>query len=139
MKTITPTPLAVLAGTLLLGALTPLAGGFDTFADEDRSSELSGEPVQQRYQFNTPTTVTYDRDSLGNGAAGARGYVADMGNHEIKVLNLNGALVGRLDDNDQTLAADSPASSVPEVRAPLGIAFLSASEADDDRLAGLYV
>lgn len=139
MKTITPTPLAVLAGTLLLGALTPLAGGFDTFADEDRSAELSGEPVQQRYQFNTPTTVTYDRDSLGNGAAGARVYVADMGNHEIKVLNLNGALVGRLDDNDQTLAADSPASSVPEVRAPLGIAFLSASEADDDRLAGLYV
>lgn len=69
MKRITPTPLAALAGALLLGALSPLATGFDTFADEDRSSQLSGEPVQQRYQFNTPTTVTYDRDSLGQGAA----------------------------------------------------------------------
>lgn len=133
-----------LAGALLLGALPfttlPLAAGaFDTFADEDRSAELSGEPVQQRYQFNTPTTVTYDRDSLSGGASGARVYVADMGNHEIKVLNLNGALVGRLDDADTTLAADSPATAVPEIRAPLGIAFLSKSEADDDRLAGLYV
>ena len=132
-----------LAGALLLGALPltiPLtAGAFDTFADEDRSAELSGEPVQQRYQFNTPTTVTYDRDSLSGGASGARVYVADMGNHEIKVLNLNGALVGRLDDADTTLAGDSPAASVPEIRAPLGIAFLSESEADDDRLAGLYV
>ena len=95
--------------------------------------------MQQRYQFNTPTTVTYDRDSLSGGASGARVYVADMGNHEIKVLNLNGALVGRLDDADTTLAADSPAASVPDIRAPLGIAFLSKSEADDDRLAGLYV
>ena len=139
MKTQKPTPLALLAGALLMGALPPTAGAFQTFADEDRSSELTGEPVQQRYQFNTPTTVTYDRDSLSQGASGTRVYVADMGNHEIKVLNLNGALTGRLDDADQTLAADSPASAVPEIRAPLGIAFLSASEADDDRLAGLYV
>ena len=65
MKTITPTPLAALAGALLLGALPPLAGGFDTFADEDRSAELSGEPVQQRYQFNTPTTaVSYTHLTL---------------------------------------------------------------------------
>ena len=139
MKIQKMTPLALLAGAVLMGALPPTAGAFQTFADEDRSAQLSGEPAQQRYQFNTPTTVTYDRDSLSQGASDTRVYVADMGNHEIKVLNLNGALTGRLDDADQTLAADSPASAVPEIRAPLGIAFLSASEADDDRLAGLYV
>ena len=139
MKIQKMTPLALLAGAVLMGALPPTAGAFQTFADEDRSAQLSGEPVQQRYQFSTPTTVTYDRASLSQGASDTRVYVADMGNHEIKVLNLNGALTGRLDDADQTLATDSPASTVPEIRAPLGIAFLSASEADDDRLAGLYV
>ncbi|WP_237057372.1 NHL repeat-containing protein [Microbulbifer sediminum] len=124
---------------MIIGAQPLAAGAFITFADEDRSAELTGEPAHQRYQFNTPTTVTYDRDTLAQGAAGARVYVADMGNHEIKVLNLNGALVGTLDDADMALAPDSPASSVPDIRAPLGLAFLSKSEAADDRLAGLYV
>jgi len=126
-------------GAALFGALPLGAAAFDTFADEDRSTELTGEPARQSYQFNTPTTVTYDRDSLSNGSSSARVYVADMGNHEIKVLNLDGALTGRLNDADQTLAADSPATAVPDIRAPLGIAFLSVSEAQDDRLAGLYV
>lgn len=123
----------------LIGVLPVNALALQTFADEDRSAELSSKVVHQRYQFNTPTTVTYDRDSLAQGASGARVYVADMGNHVIRVLNLNGQLTGTLDDADQTLAADSPASAVPDIRAPLGIAFLSASEAQDDRLAGLYV
>ncbi|MBB1486682.1 NHL repeat-containing protein [Oceanospirillum sediminis] len=112
---------------------------FQTFADEDRSADLVNEVVHQQYQFNTPTTVTYDKDTLSGGASGARVYVADMGNHIIRVLNLNGAITGVLDDNDQTLASDSPATSVPDIKAPLGIVFLSESEADDDRLAGLYV
>ncbi|MCW8126219.1 NHL repeat-containing protein [Microbulbifer halophilus] len=133
------TILSRLGQAVLIGALPLSAAAFETFADEDRSAELSGEPAHQQYQFNTPTTVSYDRDTLSQGAAGTRVYVADMGNHEIKVLNLDGALIGTLDDADQALAPDSPASSVPEIRAPLGIAFLSASEADDDRLAGLYV
>lgn len=132
--------LSYLAWSVVLGATVPSpAGAFTTFADENRSAELSGEVAHQRYQFNTPTTVTYDRDSLAQGASGTRVYVADMGNHRIQVLNLNGALTGTLDDADQTLAADSPASAVPDIRAPLGIAFLSESEAQDDRLAGLYV
>ncbi|WP_346838012.1 NHL repeat-containing protein [Microbulbifer sp. SAOS-129_SWC] len=133
------TPLRGLGLAMLIGAQPLTATAAVTFADEDRSAELSGEPAQQQYQFNTPTTITYDRDTLAQGAASTRVYVADMGNHEIKVLNLNGALIGTLDDADQTLAADSPAASVPDIRAPLGIAFLSRSEADDDRLAGLYV
>ncbi|MCE7524984.1 NHL repeat-containing protein [Alloalcanivorax xenomutans] len=123
----------------LISALPLSASAFQTFADEDRSAELSSEPAHQRYQFNTPTTVTYDRDTVALGAAQTRVYVADMGDYKIRVLNLNGASIGTLDDADQTLAADSPASAVPDIRAPLGIAFLSKSEADDDRLAGLYV
>src|SRR5690606_6313555 len=123
----------------LISALPLSASAFQTFADEDRSAELSSEPAHQRYQFNTPTTVTYDRDTVALGAAQTRVYVADMGDYKIRVLNLNGAAIGTLDDADQTLAADSPASTVPDIRAPLGIAFLSKSEADDDRLAGLYV
>ncbi|WP_101675224.1 NHL repeat-containing protein [Alloalcanivorax mobilis] len=126
-------------GVFLLSGMPIAASAFDTFADEDRSAELSGEVAHQRYQFNTPTTVTYDRDTVSLGASSARVYVADMGNHRVQVLNLNGQLTGTLDDADQTLAADSPASAVPDIRAPLGIAFLSASEAEDDRLAGLYV
>jgi len=117
----------------------PLLHAAQTFADEDRSAELLNQPAHQRYQFNTPTTVTYDRDSLGMGAANARVYVADMGSHRIRVLDLDGASIGMLDDADQTLAADSPASAVPVIHAPLGIAFLSHSEALDSRLAGLYV
>lgn len=110
-----------------------------TFADEDRSAELASQPAHQQYQFNTPTTVTYDMDTLGSTPAAARIYVADMGNHRIQVLNLDGGVIGTLDDSTQTLAADSPANAVPEIRAPLGIAFLSTSEAEDNRLAGLYV
>ncbi len=123
----------------LLAGFPALAPAFITFADEDRSAELASEPVHQRYQFNTPTTVTYDMDTLGTNPANVRVYVADMGNHEIQVLNLNGQRIGALNDSTQSLAADSPHASVPEIRAPLGIAFLSESEADDNRLAGLYV
>lgn len=132
----------LLPGILLgwLVCVLPLqAAAFQTFADEDRSAELTGEPAHQQYQFNTPTTVTYDRDTISQGSSAGRVYVADMGNHEIKVMNLDGALIGELDDADQTLAGDSPKASVPQIRAPLGIAFLSESEAQDDRLAGLYV
>jgi len=118
---------------------SPLLHAVQTFADEDRSAQLAGQPVHQRYQFNTPTTVTYDRDSIGTGAANARVYVADMGSHRIRVLDLNGQSIGMLDDADQMLAADSPATTVPAIQAPLGIAFLSQSEAQDMRLAGLYV
>lgn len=127
------------AATLL--ALAPLAPpqAAQIFADEDRSAELAGQPAHQRYQFNSPTTVTYDRDTLAQGRAGARVYVADMGSHRIRVLDLDGRTLGMLDDADQALAPDSPASAVPQIRAPLGIAFLSRSEAVDDRLAGLYV
>ena len=113
--------------------------GVVTFADEDRSSELSGEPANQKYQFSSPTSVTYDRDSIGAGASGSRVYVADVGNHLVRVLNLEGAEIGRLDPASVQLAPDSPESAVPTLAAPLGIAFLSAAEADDDRLAGLYV
>ncbi len=134
-------PAVSLSICLMLGliVISPKVYSFQTFADEDRSSELTNEVIHQQYQFNTPTTVTYDKDSLGSGASNTRVYVADMGNHIIRVLNLNGALTGVLDDLDQTLASDSPETSVPDIRAPLGIAFLSVSEADDDRLAGLYV
>jgi len=118
---------------------SPLLQATQTFADEDRSTELINQPAHQRYQFNTPTTVTYDRDTLGMGEAHARIYVADMGNHRIRVLDLNGVSVGILDDADQTLATDSPVSAVPAIQAPLGIAFLSHSEALDSRLAGLYI
>lgn len=125
---------------VLLGILLSLeVSAFQTFADEDRSTELASNPAHQRYQFNTPTTVTYDRDALSGSASEARVYVADMGNHQIQVLDLNGREIGKLDDTDQLLASDSPKSAVPSIMAPLGIAFLSASEANDDRLAGLYV
>lgn len=112
---------------------------FQTFADEDRSADLVSQPAHQRYQFNTPTTATYDKSSMGGGAANARVYVADMGNHRVVVLNLNGQKIGLLDAADTLRAADSPATAVPAIRAPLGIAFLSRSEAVDSRLAGLYV
>ncbi|MCP1711737.1 acyl-CoA synthetase (AMP-forming)/AMP-acid ligase II [Kerstersia gyiorum] len=124
-------------GALLLPGLP--AHAFQTFADEDRSADLLGESAHQRYQFNTPTTVTYDPDTLGSNPAEARIYVADMGNHRIQVLDLSGRSIGTLDDADTLLASDSPASSVPGIQAPLGIAFLSRSEAEDERLAGLYV
>ncbi|MCH4272065.1 NHL repeat-containing protein [Kerstersia gyiorum] len=124
-------------GALLLPGLP--AHAFQTFADEDRSADLLGESAHQRYQFNTPTTVTYDPDTLGSNPAEARIYVADMGNHRIQVLDLSGRSIGMLDDADTLLASDSPASSVPGIQAPLGIAFLSRSEAEDERLAGLYV
>lgn len=121
-------------------AVAPVsAQAFTTFADEDRSAELVSQPAHQRYQFNTPTTATYDRDSIQQGSTEGRVYVADMGAHRIRVLDLAGRLIGDLDDSDQTLAADSPASAVPQIMAPLGIAFLARSEADDERLAGLYV
>jgi len=113
--------------------------GVVTFADEDRSGELSGEPANQKYQFSSPTSVAYDRDSIGAGASGSRVYVADVGNHLVRVLDLEGAEIGRLDAGSVQLAPDSPESAVPTLSAPLGIAFLSAAEADDDRLAGLYV
>jgi len=115
------------------------ARAFLTFADEDRSGELAGEPAHQRYQFNTPTTVTYDRDTLSADPATARVYVADVGHYKIRVLDLDGALVGELDDRDTLLDPDSPETAAPTISAPLGIYFLSKSEAQDDRLAGLYV
>ena len=132
---------ALLAATLATQAqadpVTP--AGVVTFADGDRSSELSGEPAHQKYQFSSPTSVTYDRDSVGAGQSDARVYVADVGNHLVRVLDLAGAEIGRLDAGSVQLAPDSPESSVPTLAAPLGIAFLSTAEADDDRLAGLYV
>lgn len=128
-----------ITGTLL-GVLLSLDGlAFQTFADEDRSADLSTRPAHQKYQFNTPTTVTYDRDTLSGTASQARVYVADMGNHRIQVLGLDGQQTGQLDDADQLIASDSPKTTVPSIQAPLGIAFLSASEAQDVRLAGLYV
>lgn len=128
-----------ISGTLLGALLAVEVLAFQSFADEDRSNELGSEPAHQQYQFNTPTTVTYDRDALTGVASEARVYVADMGNHRIQVLDLNGRQIGMLDDADQLLASDSPKAIVPSIQAPLGIAFLSASEAQDDRLAGLYV
>lgn len=128
---------ALIFSALLLPALP--AQALQTFADEERNGELLGEVAHQRYQFNTPTTVTYDPDTLGDNAAHARVYVADMGNHRIQVLDLDGRSIGMLDDADTLLADDSPATVVPSIQAPLGIAFLSRSEADDERLAGLYV
>jgi len=110
-----------------------------TFADGDRSAELAGEVPRQRYQFSSPTTVTYDRDTITGDPTTARVYVADVGNHIVRVLDLRGREIGRLDDGDTALAADSPAAAVPRITAPLGITFLSRGEAVDDRLAGLYV
>ncbi|MDC8757175.1 NHL repeat-containing protein [Janthinobacterium fluminis] len=127
------------AGLLSGLALASTAQATQTFADEDRSAELASQPPHQRYQFNSPTTVTYDKSSIGAGAAGARVYVADMGNDRVVVLNLNGQKIGVLDAADTLRAADSPAAAVAPIKAPLGIAFLSASEALDPRLAGLYV
>ncbi|MBI3523026.1 MAG: hypothetical protein HY066_00645 [Betaproteobacteria bacterium] len=125
---------------LLVGlTLTQSSQAQQTFADEDRTAELASQPVHQRYQFNTPTTVTYDKNSISGGAAATRVYVADMGNHRIVVTNLNGQKIGTLDAADTLRAADSPASSAPQIKAPLGIYFLSQSEAVDSRLAGLYV
>lgn len=118
---------------------TARAATVATFADEDRSSELTGEAVNQRYQFDSPTTVTTDKDSVTGDPAKARVYVADMGAHVIRVLDLSGKMIAKLDDGTATLAPDSPATSVPKITAPLGISFLSKSEAADDRLAGLYV
>lgn len=110
-----------------------------TFADEDRSSDLSGQAAHQRYQFNSPTTVTYDRDTLGGSGSAARVYVADMGNTAVRVLDLDGRLIGSLTSSGATVDPSSPHASAPTIKAPLGIAYLSASEADDPRLAGLYV
>lgn len=118
---------------------TATATGFTTFGDEDRSAELAAEVVYQRYQFNTPTTVTYDQDTLTSNPATARIYVADVGNYKIRVFDLFGRQIGQLDDQDTLRAADSPATSTPQIKAPLGIYFLSKAEALDDRLAGLYV
>ena len=132
----------LLASAALILALvlpTPRALAFVTFADEDRTAELAAQPAHLRYQFNTPTTVTYDRDSLRQGSSTGRIYVADMGSHRIRVLNLAGHLIGHLDDNDTAVAADSPAAAAPAIKAPLGIAFVAASEVADPRLAGLYV
>ena len=131
--------LAGAALALTLAAPAPRAQAFSTFADEDRAPELASQPAHLRYQFNTPTTVTYDRDSLVQGSTSGRIYVADMGAHRIRVLDLSGRLIGNLDDADTTLAADSPAAAAPQITAPLGIAFVARSEVDDDRLAGLYV
>lgn len=130
---------ARVGSTLVAAMLSIDCLAFQTFADEDRSPELASQPPHQQFQFNTPTTVTYDQDSLTGAADQARVYVADMGNHRIQVLDLDGQQIGRLDDQDQVIADDSPHSSVPSIQAPLGIAFLSRSEAQDDRLAGLYV
>ncbi|HEX5515146.1 MAG TPA: NHL repeat-containing protein, partial [Gammaproteobacteria bacterium] len=124
---------------LPLVASVSSALAFTTFADEDRSAELAAQPLHQRYQFSSPTTVTYDRDSIKQGSTAGRVYVADMGAYRIRVLDLAGRLIGELNDADQLLAPDSPAAMVPQIKAPLGIAFLSASEAVDQRLAGLYV
>lgn len=128
-------PLALLCG-LLLGQA---AQAVQTFADEDRSAELVNQPVQQRYQFNSPTTVTYDKSTMGGAPSAVRVYVADMGNDRVVVLDLDGRKTGVLDAADTLLASDSPAASVPPIMAPLGIAFLSKNEALDARLAGLYV
>ncbi len=132
--------LLVLLGTLLPSAAPATANtGFISFADEDRSAELANKVPHQRYQFNTPTTVTYDKDTLTANPTTARVYVADVGNFRVRVFNLNGQVIGTLNDQDTLRAADSPAAQVPQIRSPLGIYFLSASEANDDRLAGLYV
>ncbi|MEU8796325.1 NHL repeat-containing protein [Spirillospora sp. NPDC048819] len=133
---------ALLAAPVLTAALLAAPAEAETvitFADEDRGAELTGEVPHQRYQFNTPTTVTTDRDSVTGDPADARVYVADMGNHIIRVHDMDGRAIGALDDGDTALAPDSPAASVPEIAAPIGLYFLSKGEAADDRLAGLYV
>jgi hypothetical protein len=132
-------PALCMGAVVLSSLLATNALAFQTFGDGDRSSELTTEADHQQYQFNTPTTVTYDPDSLTGNASQARVYAADMGNHRIQVLDLDGKQIGRLDDVDQLIASDSPHSAVPAIQAPLGIAYLSLSEAQDDRLAGLYV
>ncbi len=135
----------VVLALFLLGVFSnpgtiPAAGsGFITFADEDRSGELTAEVPHQRYQFNTPTTVTYDKDTLTTDPSAARVYVADVGDYKIRVFNLNGELIGELNDQDTLIDPGSTATKVPTIEAPLGIYFLSKGEADDDRLAGLYV
>src|SRR5690554_8151439 len=105
-----------ISGTLLGAVLALEALGFQTFADEDRSNELGSGPAHQQYQFNTPTTVTYDRDALTGVASEARVYVADMGNHRVQVLDLNGRQIGLLNDADQLLASDSPKARSEERR-----------------------
>lgn len=136
------TVIAAVVGAVGVGpalADPPPPSGVLTFADEDRSSELSGEVARQRYQFSSPTTVTYDRDTMAGAAADARVYVADVGNHLVRVLDMNGRQVGALESDGAVLDPGSPHASVPVITAPLGAAYLSAGEADDDRLAGLYV
>lgn len=141
------TPALLAAAVLLLLTASLAAPGsrpaaepnWITFADEDRSAELAGEVPHQQYQFNTPTTVTYDKDTLTADPSTARVYVADVGHYKIRVFDLTGRLIGELNDQDTLLDPESPASQVPTITAPLGIYFLSRSEADDDRLAGLYV
>ncbi|GAB3020534.1 hypothetical protein GCM10011376_23290 [Nocardioides flavus (ex Wang et al. 2016)] len=125
-------------GTVAVADPAPPAGVV-AFADEDRSSSLTGEVPRQRYQFSSPTTVTYDRDTMTGAPSAARVYVADVGNHVVRVLDLDGRQVGALESDGASLDPASPHGSVPVITAPLGIAFLSKTEADDDRLAGLYV
>lgn len=134
----------IVASIALLGGSIGTAGADSdadvlTFADEDRSSELTNEPAHQRYQFSSPTTVTFDRNSISSSADSARVYVADMGQHVIRVLDLDGRQIGQLDETTAMLDPASPATAVPPITAPLGLAFLSESEADDPRHAGLYV
>lgn len=125
-------------GTAATADPAPPAGVL-AFADDDRSSSLAGEVPHQRYQFSSPTTVTYDRDTMTGAASAARVYVADVGNHQVRVLDLTGRQIGLLEADGATLDPSSPHGYVPTITAPLGIAYLSKSEADDDRLAGLYV
>lgn len=84
-----------------------------TFADEDRSSEIGGEAAHQRYQFSSPTTVTYDQDTIGSSGDSARVYVADVGQHVVRVLDMEGRQIGQLDEMTAQLDPASPATDIP--------------------------
>ncbi len=72
-----------------------------TFGDEDRFAELINKVANRQYQFNTSTTITYDKNTIIQDPTTARIYAADAGNHEIRIFDLNGKLIGEL--NDDTL------------------------------------
>ncbi len=77
--------------------------GFFIFGDEDRSAELINKVANRQYQFNTSTTITYDKNTIIQDPTTARIYAADAGNHEIRIFDLNGKLIGELNDDDTLL------------------------------------
>ncbi len=48
--------------------------GFFTFGDDDRFAELINKVANRQYQFNTPTTITYDKDTITQDPTTARIY-----------------------------------------------------------------